>query len=238
MRNLSIGGKLACLAGSLLLLVVISLLFVTHRLGGASEVIDQQAHTLARLQAANDLGRDMMALKYWLADLAVSMQTDSEAEAKTLQIRIEEGLVRFDASGAGDIRGLKPLVSRYVDSVIAAVDAYAADNRVLGNSLIAQARPASNEIEKAMADLLVVVSKQAADSGQQVIDSNRSTRRLVFLLIPLELVLGLLIARRITRTLTGPVAETMKVLESLAEGDLGPRLDASSQEELGRMAAA
>jgi methyl-accepting chemotaxis protein len=238
MRHLSIGAKLACLAGSLLLLVVASLLFVTHRLAGASQVIDEQTHTLARLQAANDLGRDMMALKYWLADLAVSMQTDSEAEAKAIQIRIEEGLDRFDAAGAGDVRALRPLVSRYVDAVIAAVDAYAADNRVLGNSLIAQARPASNQIEQAMADLLVVVSKQAAEAGRHVIVSNHSTRRLVFLLIPLEMIIGLFIARRITQALTGPVSETMKVLESLAEGDLGPRLDATSQEELGRMAAA
>jgi methyl-accepting chemotaxis protein len=240
MRHFSIGAKLACLAGSLLLLVVASLLFVTQRLAGASQVIDQQVDTLARLQAANDLGRDMMALKYWLADLAVSMQTDSEAEAKAIQIRIEQGLDSFAADGAagGDVRALKPLVSRYVDAVIAAVDAYAADNRVLGNSLIAQARPASNEIEQAMADLLVIVSKQAAEAGRQVIVSNQSTRRLVFLLIPIEMILGLLIARRITRALTGPVSETMKVLESLAEGDLGPRLDASSQEEMGRMAAA
>jgi methyl-accepting chemotaxis protein len=238
MRNLSIGAKLGGLAASLLLLVVISLLFVTHRLGAASDVIDRQAHMLERLQAVNDLGRDTLTLKYWLVDLAVSLQVDSENAAKETQTAIERRLAQLESTDRQAARDLRAMVTQYVDSMMAGVDAYTEDNRVLGNSLIAQARPFSNEMEKRMSELLLVSAQGAAAAGREVIETNRSTRRLALFLIPVAILIGLIIARLIARSLTGPVRETMRVLEALAEGDLGPRLDATSREELGRMAAA
>ena len=238
MRNFSIGAKLSCLAGSLLFLVVASLLFVTHRLTGASAVIAQQERMLERLQGANDLGRSMWTLKYWLVDLAVSLQNDSEAAAKESQAGIERQLQRLEATDPRVARELRPLVARYVDAMMAGVDAYTADNRVLGNSLIAQARPTAVDIEKRMTDLLAAAAEGAAQAGHEVIETNTSTRRLSFLLIPIAICIGLIVSRRITRSLTGPVLETMRVLEALAQGDLGPRLEATSHEELGRMAAA
>jgi methyl-accepting chemotaxis protein len=238
MRSMSIGAKLTCLTGSLLLLAVASLLFVAHRLTAASDVIRRQDVMLDRLQGANDLAEDMTALKYWLTDLAVSMQTDSEEEAQTVQTRIEHRLEKMGVFDPSIPRDLKPLVARYVDAVIAGVDAYAEDNRVLGNSLIAQARPLAGEIEKRVAEILAASARAATQAGHDVIAVNSATRTLALLLIPIEIVLGLIVARKITRALTQPVVQTMQVLESLAAGDLGPRLDATSQEELGRMAAA
>jgi methyl-accepting chemotaxis protein len=238
MRNFSIRKKLAILTGSLLALLLASLLFVTYRLGRASDVIAQQGVHIHDLERANALARQMTALKYWLADLAVSMQTDSEEEAEAVARTLSRELDALAATDADSAREIRALLEQYKPAMIAAVDAYGEDNRILGNSLVAQARPLSAAIEKSMDGLLTRSMATAAASARQVIEANRSTVRLSLGLIPIAIVVGILLARRLARTLTDPVVETMQVLEALAEGDLGPRLDASSREELGRMAAA
>ena len=79
-------------------------------------------------------------MKYWLSDLAVSLQSESEENAEEFGEQLDKSLqelANFDPAAAKKIQAQVEAVKQIS---IDAVDAYSDDNRVLGNSLLAKAR--------------------------------------------------------------------------------------------------
>ena len=92
------------------------------------------------LDAASGATQEFGNIRYWLTDLAVSMLTISERNAKAARAELEGYLKRLAVDEPALAADIGSEADAYMDKALEAVDAYADDNRVIGNTLLAQAR--------------------------------------------------------------------------------------------------
>ncbi len=161
----------------------------------------------------------------------------------------EQQITQFDAAFDDDVaklaeEGVDPEgLAAYVD----ATKAYRAfrDGTIL---------PASNRgvkdiqpILKKCDELFAVVVKAGADLGTSQVAVVKTTaaeatraadrgRTLVLVILVVGAALGLVLARLVSRSITGPLRSVSGVLKAMADGDLTHTVEVTSKDELGQMA--
>ena len=180
---MSIGGKILGINGMTLLLMAVSILYISFEIGRGTQIIERQAglvteqaaltkaqgKALARLETVNAAFRRFVDLRYWLSDLAVSFLNEAEDNAETAQAELEGLFVALEKTDPEVVRAVRPVVTEYGDIMMKAVDAYVDENRVLGNSLMAQGRTKAMEVERQLAELLGTVGATAQVARDQVV---------------------------------------------------------------------
>ena len=129
-------------------------------LGAGAKSLELDAETSARLATATESQRAFGELKYWLTDLAVSFQNESEDNADAAGERLGKALKSLAKIDADKTAAIEKQVEQVKERSLEAVDAYVDKNRVLGNSLLAKARESIRAVDKALDEI-------AADLGQQ-----------------------------------------------------------------------
>ena len=263
---MSIGGKILGINGMTLLLMAVSILYISFEIGRGTQIIERQAglvteqaaltqaqgQALARLETVNAAFRRFVDLRYWLSDLAVSFLNEAEDNAETAQAELEELFVVLEKTDPEVVRAVRPVVTAYGDIMMEAVDAYVDENRVLGNALMAQGRTKATEVERQLADLLgavgvtakvardqvVAAEEQVQVAGAKVIAGNARTRNISLVLLAVATALGALLSWFFARTITAPIKHTVRALRNIAEGegDLTQRLAVTSRDEVGEVA--
>jgi methyl-accepting chemotaxis protein len=109
------------------------------------------------------------------------------------------------------------------------------DIRVATEFLVKTSTPATLDAIHAIDEIVAYESQEAARAGEQAKEEYSSSSRLMLLLGALAMVLGGLAAWFITRTITRPINQAVKVAETVAAGDLTSRIDASARDETGRL---
>jgi methyl-accepting chemotaxis protein len=144
--------------------------------GRTRELIEAQRRSLEMLELANSLQARFADLRYWLTDLSLSWQNDSETEAEAARdefLKLVNGLKGLDPERA---EKLTAQVNEYYDTVLPAVDAYIDGNRVQGNAIVANARMSSATISQSLAGLVSAASQSATKSSKQAVDSSEQTQ--------------------------------------------------------------
>jgi HAMP domain-containing protein len=100
--------------------------------------------------------------------------------------------------------------------------------------------PAFEAIQVSVPSLLVTATNAETVVGrngaEQAKNAYSTARTVVIALMLLGIVLSIALARLTARSVTRPLAETVEVLEAVAEGDLTRRSRITSEDELGKMA--
>lgn len=172
-------------------IIVFSLLFLVMKIAGISELtseqisqtkiqldatssqatlINQQKIKLDKLDIINSAFGEFSALRYWLYDLQASWLNQSENAAESALEDLAKTLSLLGDSEPDTASTVLNLTNDYNDLMLKAVDAYVDENRVLGNSLLADARNISGNIESIITKLLNKTREQARDLGDQVSD--------------------------------------------------------------------
>ena len=137
----------------LLIALVVTNLIVIRQMDANAERVIAATDLFEELDAASGANQEFGNLRYWLTDLAVSMLTISERNARAARAELERipasSSPSTDPALAADI-GRE--ADAYMDKALEAVDAYADDNRVVGNTLLAQARAHSIAVQDRLAD--------------------------------------------------------------------------------------
>jgi methyl-accepting chemotaxis protein len=165
-----------------------------EQIGAQFSLLEQQLQLqgerdrgMARLGLARDAAAHFLQLSYWLTDLALSMQTSSEREAKRHGAALGAIIGQLAATDREAAAGLKPLVDGFVAVMTQAVDSYDDDNRVKGNALAAQARIQANlalerlgalcvQLEAAIDAIdarLKTLNERIHQAGAQVLDAGK-----------------------------------------------------------------
>src|SRR3546814_2047973 len=92
------------------------------------------------LTTANEANKAFGDLKYWLADLAVSLLIRAEQEAMAARGRLESRLDVLAPYAPEAVAAIRNDVAALTGQAMEGVDAYTDDRRVVGNSLMAQSR--------------------------------------------------------------------------------------------------
>jgi hypothetical protein len=137
--RLSISARLVLLSSILLLILAGTSLYLSSKLEQNAEALRAEAHYVEVLQTASAAEKAFGDLKYWLTDLAVSLLNLSEQRANEASMSWMGSLLCCSLRRL-DGRRHPPGRRRGHNRALAAVDAYTDDHRVIGNSLMAEAR--------------------------------------------------------------------------------------------------
>ncbi|WGJ88907.1 methyl-accepting chemotaxis protein [Achromobacter mucicolens] len=244
--NLSIGARLSLGFGAVLALLL-ALAGLSHyeltRIGGINRMITQETWAKANAISVVDVTTRANAR----ANLELIVNPDPAATQRLFE-QIEANRKRIDgalatmrplmktADAAARLRTLEEARGRYVKSfqsvgaVLKSGDREGARQRLLQETL---------PILDSLQDHIIALSRQqaaemdeAGTASQAVIDE---AERLNAGLSALALAVGALLAWRVSRSITRPLARAVKAAETVASGDLGQRIEAASRDETGRL---
>ena len=97
----------------------------------------QTAELLKTIEQANSAQLAFGEVRYWMTDLAVSLLTLPEVNAKAARARMERYLDRLAVRKPERIAAVRSELAQYDELAVRAVDEYTNDRRVIGNTLLA-----------------------------------------------------------------------------------------------------
>lgn len=272
--------KLQVMSGLILLLVACSMLYLTSEIGDQAKLIQsqeavastqaqlterqsmlikKQSEALAQELLVQSLAYNFVTMRYWLTDLAVSWMNESEEYAEKHQNESLLQLEQLSASHKEFSEWAGPEIEAYYGLVMQAVDAYIDGNRVLGNSLVVEARNKAMVIDQRLADILLATmedvksvgvalqqaTKKLADSGQQlkssaqsVVDGIGVVQSSSMGLLVITIIVGFAAAWVGGKTIAAPLVRLCSTIQHIEQNsDLTLRSDNQSEDEVGKIAS-
>ncbi|MDZ7855209.1 methyl-accepting chemotaxis protein [Sphaerotilus sp.] len=248
-RNLKIGTRLALAFGAL---VALALLVGSIGINRLSELNTSLAligsDRVPKVQFAADItddvnliARELRNALMWDDQDKIKKALDAAAEAReranrnleslAANITSEEGKERLASLNSARAAYL-PLQQQFVDLVQAGKKEEAT---TLLSERLRDAQLAYIKSLDSLKDLQIALVTRAVDNGS----TQYSEAKLVmFSLLAGMAAIGALMGWWITRSITGPIHDAIGVAERVAEGDLSSHIDASGQDEAGRLLAA
>ena len=223
----------------------------------------QQQEQLLKLQTNErdklfliiEIDQEFRNLRAWLLDLSVSWLNEAEDNANNsleyLKKRLNE-LAKIDANLA---QTLSEKIDILFELMLEAVDSYVDENRVKGNSLLADGRISVEEIEQLLHDFeqqshdkLEKLNQEASQAGQVVTQSGHKVKQSadnivtnnsslftvsLFILI-LIILLSLLFSYLMRRELCVPIERLRNTVEDIQQqSDLTLRFEVRTMDEIG-----
>jgi methyl-accepting chemotaxis protein len=236
--SLGIRLKIGLTTALLLLLLGSSLWYLRINIGRGTDAVRAQQQVFEQLEIANNVAKTFGDLRFWLLDAALSQLSESEEQAKLARQGIEQHLQALQMSLPVQAKEIRQRIEQLWIAMQEAVKAYLDDNRVLGNSMVAQSRQIA---EETTALIQATVGKQEAlarQAGEVVLDSGERALKLSLILLTLAVVVGTCLSWLMSRSITRPIARVLVVVQDIAkgEGDLTQRLEVTSGDEIGELA--
>ncbi len=278
-RDLSIGIRIIAFTGIFAGVILSALSYLAFALYGSvslsqtqNELVDLQQRALEqqavllsdqkvifqRLNNVTELSFQFADVRYWLADLSVSWLNDSEENAESALSAVVELLVNVQDRELAE--SIDERVNSYYEKMIAAVDAYVEENRVLGNSLMADARRQALTIDQDLAELSDNLQRRSSDitaelgqSGTKVNEAGgllshaakeveeTSDRLLSVSLIVIVILatVSVIYSLVLRNNIHGPITLLNRALEHIErDSDLVYRVEMDSKDEMGMMSLA
>jgi signal transduction histidine kinase/CheY-like chemotaxis protein len=233
--RVSIFVRLAFLAAVLLAVLVASNAYLAQRLSQNADAIAQEVAKVTELRMANSAVTRFGELKYWLSDLAVSLLMRSENNANAAHDALMTDLDALQPIAPDSVALIRSEVAALQDQAFLAVDAYSQDQRVLGNSLVAQGQ---SHILKVDAELTLLVDRleaQAVATGQDALGSATSAVTRAAQISVLAAIGGLFLTLFVIGTITKPLRRVMDAMTAITGGNLDTPIPDVGRDEIGAM---
>lgn len=104
--------------------------------------------------------------------------------------------------------------------------------------LLTKAGPLVVKLQEAINENLELQTGNNRDDTKAALEAYNSSRKLMFVLGGMALIMGLGIAFWVTRSITVPLAMAMNVAKKIAEGDLTVKIEATATDETGQLLVA
>ncbi len=224
-------------------LLILTLLGLTSLVGAAvffSSALDRTAQRTARMtevvqlvEIAADAQVAFGDMRYWLTDLAVSLLMASEDNADAAHVRLDATLDRLAAQDPARVAAIRPEVVAFHDGAMAAVDAYTNDNRVIGNTRLAEARIHAASVDAALSELRADLGAQAAREREQALaGAERYARTALYAVIGLTLT-GLVLTALVIRSIVRPLRQIADAVAALTARNYAIDLPPERNDEFG-----
>ena len=152
--RLTIRARLIILSGVLLCMLVATNLYLTSKLANNSAAVAKETELSGIIDSANSARIAFGEMRYWLTDLAVSLLTPSERNAAAARSRMDGYLDQLALRKPKLVAAVRAERNEFEKSANDAVDRYTNDQRVLGNSQLAQARDHSVKVDQLLFSLI------------------------------------------------------------------------------------
>jgi len=231
----SIFARLAFLAAVLLAALIGSNAYLAQRLSGNADAIAQEVERVSELRLAYSAAARFGALKYWLSDLAVSLLMRSENNANAAHDALMADLDALEPMAPESVALIRSEVAALREQAFLAVDAYSQDQRVLGNSLVAQGQLHILNVDAELGKLVDRLEAQAVATGQGALTSANSAVTRATQISVVAAILGLLLTLGIIATITNPLRRVMSAMTEITGGNLSTPIPDVGRDEIGAM---
>ncbi len=238
MARVSIRTRLVGLSVVLLLVMAATNLYLTRALDRSAAAALQSDRLLTLIGTVDDVRSSFADLRYWLTDLSVSLLTQSDRNATAARARLRERLKALAENRPAEAAAITAEADSFDAEAHRAADAYTADQRVIGNSLTAQARMHGLAVDDVLGRLDADLARQAHEASAAVRASAARASRLSFAIVGLAILLGLALTTLVLRSILGPLAQLVAAIEAARRGDMTAMLPPQSPDEIGAMTRA
>ncbi|MDF0597597.1 response regulator [Psychromarinibacter halotolerans] len=228
---LRIGGLSAILLGVLVLSTVV----MAFEFSANQKRIAEATERFHRLQVATAANRDFGMVRYWLADLAVSQLTLSERNAEAARDQLNTRITALEDFAPEAAATIRSSTDTIWTTAIAAVDAYADGNRVVGNALMSQARTQSDAVTLAMAALVDDLSEQSIRANDTAASAAQDARFRALIICLVIVLAGALLTALVLRSILQPLNRIDAAMADLQAGRAPVDLPPEGPDEFGRL---
>ncbi len=245
LANMKIGARMGLGFGLMLGLTLLVAVFGLTRMAQVQGHLDRvTGDHMVKLKRVGEL-RDALQTTAISVRTLVLLTDDGAMDAETK--RIQEQRKRYAETSrklAETVRGdaEKSLLARIAaaraqtEPLLDKATGFALGNPIAATQvLVNEVRPAQNQWIKALEDMALYQEKGSARAVAEAEAAYASARALMVSMAVLSLVLGSLVAWRITRSITTPVNQALRLAESVAAGDLTQSVEVHSHDEIGQL---
>ncbi|HEX5079676.1 MAG TPA: PAS domain-containing protein, partial [Geminicoccaceae bacterium] len=236
MARFSIFSRLVLLAAVLLCVLIGTNVYLGRELGRNVDVLSEQGYAIDLVKTADNANVAFGDLKYWLADLAVSLLVRAETRAAEARARLDAQLDILEAYAPDEVEQIRTEVDELVAVAQEAVDAYTENQRVVGNSLMANARQHVEAVDALLSGLVAKLQSEAQNERDVAIGHARDTVAVALVMVLLASVLGIGLTVLIVHSITGPLRRLVGAIQAITSGNLDTPVPAGGRDEIGAMA--
>jgi signal transduction histidine kinase len=234
--RVTIRARLILLSSALLVILVATNLYLSAKLSTNSAGMVQTAELLTTIEQANSAQLAFGEVRYWMTDLAVSLLTLPEANAKAARARMERHLDRLAVYKPERIAAVRGELAQYDELAAKAVEEYTDDRRVIGNSLLAQARLHSVAVDKLLGSIVAELSAEAVAARDRVVAEAALATRLSQIVTAATVLAGALLTFFVLRSIARPLRRLVIAMDGLNAGNTAVDIPAPGPDEMGAMA--
>jgi PAS domain S-box-containing protein len=236
MARFSIFSRLVLLAAVLLCVLIGTNLYLGRELGRNVDVLVEQGEAIDLVKTADKANVAFGDLKYWLADLAVSLLVRAETRAAEARERLNAELAILETYAPAEVKAIRAQIDELVEVAYQAVDAYTENQRVVGNSLMASARQHIEAVDELLSGLVARLQAEAQTERDVATDHARDTVAIALAMVVLASVLGVALTVVIVHSITGPLRRLVNAIQSITSGNLDTPVPNGGRDEIGAMA--
>jgi signal transduction histidine kinase len=233
---LTIRSRLVMLSSALLLVLAATTGYLTHILADEAAATARAADMLAVADRASSARIAFGELRYWNTDLAVSQLTLAEQKAAAAREQMEKDLDRLAGQKPERIARVRAQLAEYAQFAGKAVDAYTNDQRVIGNSLLAQARQHSLILDELLGSIVTEVTADAIAARDQVVRESGSATRIAYAIFAAAVLGGALLTFLVLRSISVPLRALVAAMNGLIAGQTAVDIPPAGRDEIGAMA--
>ncbi len=235
LRQTSITTRAIVLAVVLLLPMAATSAYVFWTVQRASGTLDEARRIATISEIVTAVHMDFHELLYWRADLAVSLLTLSEQRGNEARARLDAELERLKPFLPDEAAKIGAAVNTFDATAMKAVDAYTDDQRVVGNSLFAEARSEGEAAETLLVALEPQLRAQADAARVEVLSEFTDGAYVSLAITAIAVVLGALFTFVVLASMLPQLRQLVAAIGEITRGNSDVALPEPSRDELGRM---
>ncbi len=230
--------RIGALSAGLLVTLVVSTLVMALDLTRSQNRMKIINQDVQRLEVAAEADRYFGEIRYWLTDLSVSLLTLSEKRAEAARDEFELRLQQISEFAPDVAAAIQEGAVAYYDNALKAADAYTDGNRIIGNTLLAQARLGSDAVDQALSQLVQNLSDEASETQRLAAEEERRALRRAILACAVIVVAGTGLTWIVLRSILKPMQANSAAIDALISGQHDVDLPPEGPHEMGRMSQA
>ena len=236
LRRLSIKTRIVVVSAILIAILAGMTLYTTAKLAANSRAVAETAELAALSQLANQTRTAFGEYRYWLTDLAVSLLRLSELNAKAAKERLSDKLNEL-AHGRPEVAAsIRRELEQFENDANRAVEEYAADQRVIGNTSLASARQHSIAIDARITNFVDELNREAAQARGRVQSDVAQTRVIAAIAVTIAILIGIVATLVVLRSISKPLDDVVTAMAGISAGDLNTPIPKPAPDEIGKMA--
>jgi signal transduction histidine kinase/HAMP domain-containing protein len=235
LQTFSIKTRLLFLSGTLLAIIAGATYYLTTKLAENSRAITRNAELAELIDIAQDVRNIFGQYRYWTTDLAVSLLRQSEVNANATRDRLLRRLDDLALRKPDVAAALKEQIGEFENAAMKAVEQYTDDQRVLGNTFLAQARQHSVVINDRLSALVDDLNHEVVRARDQVVADITQATQIAYVFVVVAILLGIATTLVVLRSILVPLRQVISAMDGITAGDLNTPIPPASGDEIGVM---